>query len=263
MRTLFQVQFRGDKLYSKMDPDLQKDIVKREYANPNLSANEARKKKAGLVNRNDWKPLDTAAWQSNAFKSMDGYACFVYSTDGVLYVGQHTGGQFHHSSFLCGAPVLAAGMIRVENGNITDIDGKNGHYQANDDSLLEFLFFLKRSLSSSNAFNKIRVSFWERGFRKAGDAVKQTPPAVPSRVGRPLLPGEQQPVAPTGHAQVITQNVQQPVRSGRPLPIPGIQGVVKQNVLQPSPGPQRSGRRLPPLPVRNNNNPEPVAYNTD
>ena len=56
---------------------------------------------------------------------------FIYVTDplGTLYVAQKVKGQFHHSSFLGGGTVCAAGGIVVNNGRLIKINPKSGHYR--------------------------------------------------------------------------------------------------------------------------------------
>ena len=65
-----------------------------------------------------------------------GYAIFVQDPQGQVYVGRHdiydpsTGKRgFHHSSFLAGAPVAAAGEMVVRNGVLQTVTPKSGHYQ--------------------------------------------------------------------------------------------------------------------------------------
>lgn len=60
--------------------------------------------------------------------SGDGWAIFVATYDGKLYAHSHFEGKFHHSTFLGGQPVLAAGEIVVDNGEIVLINAKSGHY---------------------------------------------------------------------------------------------------------------------------------------
>ncbi len=72
------------------------------------------------------QPFDTTGWQSTGFP---GFGAFVVATDGTLYAHEHQENQFHHSSFLSGGQVLAAGMIRAEGGAIKDITPKSGHYK--------------------------------------------------------------------------------------------------------------------------------------
>ncbi|KAG0206589.1 hypothetical protein BGX33_007320 [Mortierella sp. NVP41] len=56
---------------------------------------------------------------------------FIYVTDpqGDLYIAQKVKGQFHHSSFLGGGTVCAAGGIIVNRGKIIKINPKSGHYR--------------------------------------------------------------------------------------------------------------------------------------
>ncbi|KAF9904595.1 hypothetical protein EC991_002584 [Linnemannia zychae] len=56
---------------------------------------------------------------------------FIYVTDpqGVLYIAQKVKGQFHHSSFLGGGTVCAAGGIVVNQGKLIKINPKSGHYR--------------------------------------------------------------------------------------------------------------------------------------
>ncbi|KAF9999410.1 hypothetical protein BGZ79_007004 [Entomortierella chlamydospora] len=56
---------------------------------------------------------------------------FIYVTDpkGTLYVAQKVKGQFHHSSFMGGGSVCAAGGIIVNHGKLLKINPKSGHYR--------------------------------------------------------------------------------------------------------------------------------------
>ncbi|KAF9954935.1 hypothetical protein BGZ72_004163 [Mortierella alpina] len=56
---------------------------------------------------------------------------FIYVTDpkGTLYVAQKKKGNFHHSSFLGGGTVCAAGGIIVNHGKLVKITPKSGHYR--------------------------------------------------------------------------------------------------------------------------------------
>lgn len=59
-----------------------------------------------------------------------GWAIFVQSAaTGTFYSSSHVLGLFHHSSFLSGAPVRAAGEWRVQGGQLLEITAKSGHYQ--------------------------------------------------------------------------------------------------------------------------------------
>lgn len=77
--------------------------------------------------------------------SGSGWAIFVASPDGDFYAGSHVVSQFHHSSFLAGKPVLAAGEIIVENGYLKLITAKSGHYQPTKEQFFNGLKALERN----------------------------------------------------------------------------------------------------------------------
>jgi ankyrin repeat protein len=77
------------------------------------------------------KPFDTTT-AKGALDAEDGYAIFVMDPAGDIYItNNHPLGKFHHSSFLAGAPVAAAGIIRIENGVVKSISRDSGHYKPN------------------------------------------------------------------------------------------------------------------------------------
>jgi hypothetical protein len=56
-------------------------------------------------------------------------AIFVMDTDGNFYAFKHrVAGEFQHSSFLAGGEVAAAGLIKVDDGEVLWISPKSGHY---------------------------------------------------------------------------------------------------------------------------------------
>ncbi|MFC7428215.1 hypothetical protein [Nocardia tengchongensis] len=60
----------------------------------------------------------------------DGRAIFVMDENGTLYASKfHSPGEFHHSSFLSGAPVAGAGEFEVVNGEIRFLTDSSGHYR--------------------------------------------------------------------------------------------------------------------------------------
>ncbi|MFE4456956.1 hypothetical protein ACFROC_06320 [Nocardia tengchongensis] len=60
----------------------------------------------------------------------DGRAIFVMDENGALYASKfHAPGEFHHSSFLSGAPVAGAGEIEVTNGELRFLTDSSGHYR--------------------------------------------------------------------------------------------------------------------------------------
>ncbi|CAG8492232.1 14793_t:CDS:2 [Funneliformis mosseae] len=54
---------------------------------------------------------------------------YVTDCDGNFYVGQKIKGHFHHSSFLAGGAICAAGGIKVREGKLLEINPNSGHYK--------------------------------------------------------------------------------------------------------------------------------------
>lgn len=80
-----------------------------------------------LVNLDDEQtPADTKDMET-AF-SGHGWGIFVCGLDWQLYLHSHEKGVFHHTSFLGGKPVRAAGEMRVEQGIVRELTAKTGHY---------------------------------------------------------------------------------------------------------------------------------------
>ena len=141
IRTLFELDFDNGKIYSRMNPLLQTRIL----------GTTSMDRKTAFALADEAVPLNTLTWPSKALVGLSqGWAAYVMSTSNIVYAGVHMGGTFHHSSFLAGAPVLAAGMIKVQDGIVKEIHEKNGHYQAKEDQLIGFLRFLKSKLPGLN-----------------------------------------------------------------------------------------------------------------
>ena len=68
--------------------------------------------------------------------SRDHFAIWVCSPNGIFYSNSHRVSKFHHSSFLAGGRVLAAGEWVVSQGLILLITHKTGHYMASAQNLL-------------------------------------------------------------------------------------------------------------------------------
>ncbi len=57
-------------------------------------------------------------------------AIYVMDADGVFYASnEREPGEFHHSSFLAGAAVAAAGELIIEAGELRKITDVSGHYE--------------------------------------------------------------------------------------------------------------------------------------
>lgn len=68
-----------------------------------------------------------------------GWQIFVFAPDGSLYIHDHLASEFHHTSFLGGGAVLAAGEIAVDDGWIRAITAKTGHYWTTPDLMLNMV----------------------------------------------------------------------------------------------------------------------------
>lgn len=99
--------------------------------------------KSGTLERTlngETKPFATT--NESTAHSGKGWVIFVIGPNDDLYAGSHLHGVFHHSSFLGNRAVRAAGEIKTDdNGKITHISGKSGHYrpgQAENVALLKW-----------------------------------------------------------------------------------------------------------------------------
>lgn len=212
-RSLFEAYFHGGKLQSRMEPELQEGLM----AARGLENQKQEIRK--LAASSEIKYVDTMNWPSQAITNFEpkGWACFVFSTTGVIYIGKHMGGKFHHSSFLCGAPIRAAGMLKVKNGDIVEIHEKNGHYQADTNDLCFFLEYLRKRGARLDHITVILFS----GERTTADRVLK----------EYFLP--QKPEVKDGKHEI---------------PFPLEQS--NNNNVKPAFPPKASGRKLPPVPVK-------------
>lgn len=81
----------------------------------------------GLFQKNG-KPFDTSNMQSHGKK---GFAAYTMNSNGEISVFTHVGmrDKIAHSSMNAGAPVVAAGELKIEKGVIKAITTHSGHYQ--------------------------------------------------------------------------------------------------------------------------------------
>ena len=94
--------------------------------------------KAGkLVRTSDDLPFDTQALQTAA--SGAGWAIFVVSLTGAMYAHKHEVGIYHHSTFLSGSAVLAAGELCCDQGVIKCVTAKSGHYAPSKENMAAFV----------------------------------------------------------------------------------------------------------------------------
>jgi hypothetical protein len=72
-----------------------------------------------------------------------GVAAYVWTQEKELFIAQHMGQQFHHSSFVSGRAVRCAGMICIENGQVTALSNNSGHYKPRKEHVRNFVNFLQ------------------------------------------------------------------------------------------------------------------------
>ncbi|EEW8379133.1 hypothetical protein HFU94_004198 [Salmonella enterica] len=72
-----------------------------------------------------------------------GWGIYVRDTKNRIYINGHQRNVFHHSSFLEGAPILSAGELSINCGELVGITNKSGHYKPDDDNFLDMLGYLK------------------------------------------------------------------------------------------------------------------------
>lgn len=69
---------------------------------------------------------------------------FVIAPDESIYSGVYKKGTMNHSSFLSGAPVLAAGELYFKEGKLQTITDKSGHYQPTKEMMAKGLKILQK-----------------------------------------------------------------------------------------------------------------------
>lgn len=97
----------------------------------------------GIVKR-EGKPYSTE--KEATAHSGRGWAIFVIDPRGQLYSASHIRGRFHHSSFLNGGAVMAAGEIKTDpSGKIIELSNKSGHYHPTVEQNLNLLRLLEKN----------------------------------------------------------------------------------------------------------------------
>lgn len=92
----------------------------------------------GLAVNNDGSPFTTRDMETA--HSGDGWGVFVVDPNGKLYARSHEVGYFHHSTFLAGRPVAAAGeLLSDDTGKIRLITAKTGHYKAGLEEMIRMV----------------------------------------------------------------------------------------------------------------------------
>jgi hypothetical protein len=80
----------------------------------------------GSFKRSTGEPVDTS--NSVTFQKGQGWEIFVMGPGGEIHMASHKIGKYQHSSLLAGGNVAAAGMMRVANGTLLELNNHSGHY---------------------------------------------------------------------------------------------------------------------------------------
>ena len=101
--------------------------------------------KKGLLVDYKGKIIDTRNGQT--IKGGVGSGIFVMSPSGRIFLSQRQAvGKFHHSSFLKGKPVAAAGEISVIDGKIIMMNNSSGHYHPSPLSVDQVIIELEKNM---------------------------------------------------------------------------------------------------------------------
>lgn len=85
---------------------------------------------------------------------------FVLDLSGRMYLGRKRKGRFHHSSFVSGAPIFAAGKIIIKNGVILAVEPHSGHYKPRLENLLALCFMLAKHAVDIDSIAFIKPKKW-------------------------------------------------------------------------------------------------------
>ncbi|KAG7381320.1 hypothetical protein PHYPSEUDO_006206 [Phytophthora pseudosyringae] len=85
---------------------------------------------------------------------------FVMDLSGRMYLGRKRKGRFHHSSFVSGAPIFAAGKIIIKNGVILAVEPHSGHFKPRLENLLALCSMLINHGVDIDSIAFIRPKKW-------------------------------------------------------------------------------------------------------
>ncbi|MGI9284567.1 MAG: hypothetical protein ACR2P1_04210 [Pseudomonadales bacterium] len=133
-----------------------------------------------------------------------GWAIFVVSPENKFFAGSHEVGKHHHSSFLGGGAVLAAGEIVVDDGKVCVLTAKSGHYRPSPQNLRNFVL-QERNIPDRAAIRPDLRDIAKHGevrFYSCGDYRAQGEAAT--RLTKPQLLGRLPPFARSGQFRTST-----------------------------------------------------------
>ena len=98
----------------------------------------------GLLVDHEGLPLDAHRASMVGAELFSLQAIYVMDQCGRIFMTyHHEVGLFHHSSFLSGAPISAAGEMLVVDGRLLEIDAASGHYRPPPDATRQVIHRLQ------------------------------------------------------------------------------------------------------------------------
>lgn len=113
-------------------------------------------------------PADTSTTQGDK----PGFAAFVMDNEHNVYIAEKERNEFQHSSFLSGADVSCAGLLKIKHGKVIAISNESGHYKPDDLDLAIAITVLRDKNILAPNFVIVQSKF---PFKAYGDAVIDTP----------------------------------------------------------------------------------------
>lgn len=83
---------------------------------------------------------------------------YIVGMDGKIYAGFSENQVFHHSSLAAGKNVLAAGEIKIWNGQLLFINNASGHYKSNWGIIIALRAFLKEGFPLPKSIGFVQSS---------------------------------------------------------------------------------------------------------
>ncbi|DAZ98476.1 TPA: hypothetical protein N0F65_004913 [Lagenidium giganteum] len=85
---------------------------------------------------------------------------FVIDTHQKMYISRKRKGFFHHSSFVAGAPIYAAGKIVVHQGQIKAIEPHSGHFKPALKNLVALRHIIEANGVNTKSIQFVRPKKW-------------------------------------------------------------------------------------------------------
>lgn len=113
----------------------------------------------GLMRTSSGRLFDTTH-AGSLWHPQGGRAIFVMDQHGDIFASKHQiEGRFHHSSFLGGEPVGAAGELGVKDGKVQLISNNSGHYQPTKTNTYDFIKHLYNDKGAFFDRDNLQVKF--------------------------------------------------------------------------------------------------------